>query len=199
MALKKSDNVQLIGFGTFSVSVGKVPDPSDPTVLLAGKPLRRPIKVRNRNGNKTAATLALGPAGTWELVLGMPDASFYDETVELEIKMPKPIDPRIVELSLDLPSNSPGTNIREVLDQGLGAGSGVVIEVTLPSNAFDDITFEAANPNPDFHAAFFPSVHATSPLILASTRWLPIVSVLTASRYAQRVRVVRSTPVAVVS
>ncbi len=159
-ALKKGDKVALIGFGTFSASVGAVTDPSDPTALLAGKPLKKPIKVRGRNGNKRAATLALGPSGTWELVFGIPDASFYDETVELEIKMPKPVDPRVVELSLDLPSNSPGSNIREVLDQAAASGSGVVIEITLPSNAFDDISFDPANPDPDFHAAFFPSVHA---------------------------------------
>ncbi len=160
-ALKKGDKVALIGFGMFSATVGAVTDPSDPSAVLAGgKALKKPIKVRSRSSNKNAASLALGPNGTWELVLGIPDASFYDETVELEIKMPKPIDPRIVELSLDLPSNSPGSNIREVLDQAAASGSGVVIEITLPSNAFDDITFDPANPDPDFHAAFFPSVHA---------------------------------------
>jgi len=127
-SLKKGDKVALIGFGTFSASVGAVTDPSDPAALLGGKPLKKPIKVRNRKGNKTAGRLALGPAGTWELVLGIPDAAFYDETIELEIKMPKPIDPRFVELSLDLPSNSPGSNIREVLDQAAATGSGVVIE-----------------------------------------------------------------------
>ncbi len=158
-SLKKGDRIALVGFGAFSVSVGPVTDPGDPTVLFGGKPLR-PIKVRNRNGNKSAGTVSLGTDGTWELVVGLADDGFYDDTIELEIKMPKPIDPRLIEISLDLPSSSPGSNVRQILDQGVASGSGVVLELTLPSNTFADFTFDPARPDPDFHAALYGSVHA---------------------------------------
>ena len=157
-ALKKGDRVALVGFGTFSAARGPVPDPGLPGAVFNGKPLR-PIKVKHRNGNKSAGTLTLGEDGTWELVFGMPDDSHYDETIELEIKMPKPIEPRLVELSLDLPTASADSSMRSLLDEAAATGEGMVVEISLPPNTFDEFTFDEADPDPDYHAGFYTAVH----------------------------------------
>ena len=158
-AQEKAGRALLVGYGAFSVSAGTVIEPFDPSAPLpGGKPLKRPIKVRHRNGSRTAGSIALGPNGTWELVIGLPDASYYDETIALEIKMPKPIEPRLVELELRLPSsNDCCSGIGGLLG---GAAEGVVVEVSLPPGTFDNFAFDPAQPDPDFHAAFYTSVHA---------------------------------------
>lgn len=155
-ALKKGDRIGLVGFGSFSVAKRSAADgPAEPPDG-SGKA----VKVAFRDGTKGSGTLALGPNGTWDLTLGLPSLAFVDDPLEIEVKLPKPFDPKVLEMEIGLPSAAPGTTFRALLDS-LGS-DGLLLEISFAGNSFDEFTFNPGTPSPDYLAPLFPQFHDAS-------------------------------------
>lgn len=153
--LKKGDRISLVGFGSFSVAKRALGGGSGavPPLQATGKAL----KLAFRDGSKTAGVLTPTVA-YWNVAIGL-DRSFIDDPIEIEGALPKPFDTKLLQLEIGLPSSAPGTTFRAMLDS-LTADEGLVVEINLPRDAFDDFVYDELNPGPDFVASFFSSFHA---------------------------------------
>jgi nucleoid DNA-binding protein len=149
----KDGKAQIIGFGPFTVrraagwTRGAAVDIG--SSVLGDK---KSVKLRYRSGNSAAGVMVRGTNGLYDLWIEAPTPDYLTRPIEIEMKLPKPLTPKIVEVTISLPRLDPQ------LDALLADWTAfpVLVEVGLPGWIFDGTP---PDPAPDYYGEMFPGFH----------------------------------------
>ena len=151
--VQKDGKVQIIGFGVYTVR-----KTSASTAALAARSAtevlgtKKKVKLHYRSG-KNAGVMVAGTNGLYDVLLEVPTGDYLTRPLEVEMKLPKPLSPKIVELTMGLPESDPQLDAL-LADPGAFP---LVVELGLPGWVFDGVP---PDPNAlDYYGEMFGGFH----------------------------------------